>query len=321
MSRSEATTALVILAFAGITSWTVDRAAAQEDRVYSYHAATSYWVEFIHENPLAPGSHLDEYALAVSTACPGSEAEAGLFADVATGSVGGYGRGVRGLSCGSDSSLGHVITYFRAPVTLSIPAGTYPDGVEVAIRGHMSGGMSVWGGGADAYYKLRIGFLGDYDEETFAITPPDPPYICDQDFEVVRELVAPGTVLDDPLEISKDVYMYLYIFAQATFVNGGIGALVDFCAGARITEIELTPSGTWVSDTGVLLSVPIVDGDSDWDGDVDLADCLSLFDCLQGPDVPRPPDIQPYHWDRADHDDDGDVDLKDFSGFQRAFTG
>jgi hypothetical protein len=39
------------------------------------------------------------------------------------------------------------------------------------------------------------------------------------------------------------------------------------------------------------------------------------------PGAPRPPEINPYHWDRADLDDDDDVDLADFAVFGQRFTG
>jgi len=60
-----------------------------------------------------------------------------------------------------------------------------------------------------------------------------------------------------------------------------------------------------------------VPGDYDDDGYVDLTDFTAFTDCLASPDQDPSP-IQPC-LDVFDFDDDGDVDLQDFHGFQAAF--
>ncbi len=57
-------------------------------------------------------------------------------------------------------------------------------------------------------------------------------------------------------------------------------------------------------------------GDCDADIDVDSADTTSFVDCLDGPDGGVPNGCK-----CADFDGDGDIDLIDFSGFERVFTG
>lgn len=57
-------------------------------------------------------------------------------------------------------------------------------------------------------------------------------------------------------------------------------------------------------------------GDDDCDGIVGLGDFGAYFDCITGPVSGLLPGCEPF-----DFDGDGDVDLTDLGGFQRAFTG
>jgi len=70
-----------------------------------------------------------------------------------------------------------------------------------------------------------------------------------------------------------------------------------------------------------LFPVPLP-GDIDQDGDVDLDDFSLLAGCVNGPDVPAPPSsCDQSNFDRADLDHDDDVDFIDFGLFQVVFTG
>jgi plastocyanin len=65
-----------------------------------------------------------------------------------------------------------------------------------------------------------------------------------------------------------------------------------------------------------------VPGDFNGDLNVDLEDYAQLADCLGGPDQTIPPTGCPaLEFNRVEMDDDGDVDLRDFAAFQRAFGG
>ncbi len=57
-------------------------------------------------------------------------------------------------------------------------------------------------------------------------------------------------------------------------------------------------------------------GDLDQDGDVDLNDFSIFAGCMMGPGV-----VYPGGCDYADMDDDLDVDLADFAGLQASFPG
>ena len=61
-------------------------------------------------------------------------------------------------------------------------------------------------------------------------------------------------------------------------------------------------------------AVPEVQGDCDDDVDVDLDDYACFFACLLGPAQGLPAECGPF-----DFNNDGDVDLQDFGGFQTSF--
>lgn len=68
---------------------------------------------------------------------------------------------------------------------------------------------------------------------------------------------------------------------------------------------------------------PPLPGDADNDGDLDHEDYTVLYNCLGGPDgTPSPTPLTTPEQCLAvfDFDDDGDVDLEDWSGFSKAFT-
>jgi hypothetical protein len=69
---------------------------------------------------------------------------------------------------------------------------------------------------------------------------------------------------------------------------------------------------------------PIGGGDFDLSGVVDLADYAALADCWAGPGTtpdPAAAGCAPTCLQAFDADDDNDVDIADFTVFQRAFGG
>jgi len=81
------------------------------------------------------------------------------------------------------------------------------------------------------------------------------------------------------------------------------------------------PFTVYVDDIDLLCELPEF-GDLDHDGDVDFGDFNLFACCMAGPDITTPPPgCDPDDFANADHDGDDDVDLADFAGLQRHFTG
>jgi hypothetical protein len=80
------------------------------------------------------------------------------------------------------------------------------------------------------------------------------------------------------------------------------------------------PGDFVLSDLSASPACPLDPADINGDGTVDLNDAAMFAECLSGPDVTLPPPgVQPEDFDRADADDDGDVDEVDLAAFQIAF--
>ena len=113
-----------------------------------------------------------------------------------------------------------------------------------------------------------------------------------------------------------------------TCFSGGIGA---DCNGNGIPDwqdianCEGDPACSDCNDNGLPDECDTIGGgDFDVDGDVDLDDYTALADCLAGPDeTPTPSAAECVDACLAafDVNDDADVDLADFAGFQAVFTG
>jgi hypothetical protein len=88
--------------------------------------------------------------------------------------------------------------------------------------------------------------------------------------------------------------------------------------GAKAAVVDSETRWDWI-EFGPLVAETL-SGDADADGDVDLRDYRKFEECLSdsGPkgETPGPSCLEPF-----DFDDDADVDVADFAGFQMAFTG
>lgn len=93
--------------------------------------------------------------------------------------------------------------------------------------------------------------------------------------------------------------------------NGGdleLSGTIGQCDAGVMSGGDLTlTGGFWF---------PVATGDFNNDGGVNLLDYETLEECLLGPDGGLGGACDRYDVDRTGH-----VDLKDFAGFQRSFTG
>jgi hypothetical protein len=72
----------------------------------------------------------------------------------------------------------------------------------------------------------------------------------------------------------------------------------------------------YAANSVTIQAIAVVPGDCDDDGDVDLDDFTNFTACLLGPDAGLDPGCACF-----DFDGDGDIDLLDFAGFQVDFFG
>ncbi len=116
-------------------------------------------------------------------------------------------------------------------------------------------------------------------------------------------------------------------FADPTGTNIGFNDHYDpnmWTAEAWFDYIRISGEGAW-SPTGKALSpmrcVHVNPADADDDGDVDLNDFTAFGSCFNGPNRPWSADGSYAACTCFDTDDDGDVDLNDFGSFSTCFNG
>ncbi len=86
----------------------------------------------------------------------------------------------------------------------------------------------------------------------------------------------------------------------------------------NIIEVTLPADSTLT----VVCDLQFPEGDLNFDGMADLSDFAVLADCLGGPEVSTPPGACTLEmFERADLDEDADVDLCDLSRFLSVFGG
>ncbi len=151
----------------------------------------------------------------------------------------------------------------RDRLVLTVPAGTYPEGVDVTLngfldlvltatgRGQALGGFlaSMGGGASFSTGNLEAQGLGGTDVVT-RILP----------FSLTRQLVSPGATLSSPSDVPVDL-----IFEFRNSVAGTqssppepISASGEVDGQAYCTSIVAPAAVTWVSDSGVFSCAPEV---------------------------------------------------------------
>ena len=109
------------------------------------------------------------------------------------------------------------------------------------------------------------------------------------------------------------------IYVQNLIVESGATLNTNTC---RIYYGSLVLEGS-VDDPDNLIRIEVLPGDFDLDCHTNLADHAVFTDCLNGPNTPpdpTPPITVQQCLDAFDFDEDLDVDIADFGGFQPAFS-
>jgi hypothetical protein len=141
--------------------------------------------------------------------------------------------------------------------------------------------------------------------------------------------LAPGTGHDQLVAVgTASLNGTLHVIPINGFVPQVGHSFTILTAATRTgTFSQVTGAGQYnviYSPSSVVLTVVASPADADGDGDVDLDDQAEFAECLSGPNVapsPTPPPTPQECLAAFDFNEDGDVDLADFSKFQLVFGG
>lgn len=157
---------------------------------------------------------------------------------------------------------------FMDNLTYSVPAGTYPDGVEVSISGWGRGEItSAVGGGAQAFLWVSHGAeVYETGLLTAGIAEANT-VVVDDSFTLIQQLVAPGTTLATAATYDRQVVALIHRgWTWTVAYNPGGGYVtgdgtIDFTEGLRITAVNVPPGVTWTSESGQFLTAVAGVGD------------------------------------------------------------
>ena len=152
---------------------------------------------------------------------------------------------------------------FEDRLVFTVPAGFYADGVQVSLLGRAQGMITAeigaiakarctvqLGSGIFAVDLLEVGI-----EESNTI-------VVDENFTVTKELVAPGTTLNQAQEYSETVRAAIRrAWTSSNDYNPGGGrvigdAEVDFEDGLQILAVQVPPGVGWTSESGIFPHLP-----------------------------------------------------------------
>jgi hypothetical protein len=176
-------------------------------------------------------------------------AQAKASCDLATGSLRAYAY----ATTGTGYQLSHARAYvkFSDILYFTVPAGFYPEAVSVEATGFMEGSISRHGFTSAMYEfeaRFGVGFISFSDN--------NPNGDVFREFTFTHPLVAAGTNLTEPKEVSVGVKGYLYALSSAGSLQLG-ETEVDFYNSAGFSSLEVPSGVTWRSDSGVFLSQQI----------------------------------------------------------------
>lgn len=146
-------------------------------------------------------------------------------------------------------------------LTYTVPAGTYPEGVQVSISGWARGEIiSDVGAGAEAglwiahgteVYQTGVLVVGIDESGTIVVN---------DDITLVQELVAPGTTLNHATEYPRQVVVMIHRgWTWSVEYNPGGGYVtgdgtIDFIDGLGVSSVNAPPGVTWTSESEVFLA-------------------------------------------------------------------
>lgn len=194
-----------------------------------------------------------------------NSATVNYFADIDQGTLGAHATATGALTDFwpyGFTATGRVNKiHFEVEIYFYVPAGSYPEGVDVSTTGQVIGSLSATtAASAQVQYTLQFQassltspLLEILNDESLTMSVNDP-------FELTTRIVNPGTILTEPAVYTVQLRAYIQNMRTSTILTGTsplytVGASdVDFYTGVEFTEIIVPGGVNWSTDTGVFLN-------------------------------------------------------------------
>jgi len=228
------------------------------------YATSSDGIPIMDDDVLTGQSYVDgDY---IKTGAHGNFGAVVYYADISTATVSAYAHshGVQTGPYSFPSGTGRVNKImFRDQLTFTVPAGYYPDGVQVSLHGTVVGTISAdVGAGAQAQCLFSLG-ADNFDTSLLGVDVSDSGTIqVDESFTLTAELVSPGTTLVEATEYDESVAIGFHNgHTWSTSYNPGGGNVIgdgdlDFINGLRFTALDVPAGVSWTSESGMFPYLP-----------------------------------------------------------------
>ncbi len=249
--------------------WVLASPAVAYDVIYDYYvsAADSDGIPLMDDAILAGQTYVDgDYTKLGGF---GNYGSAVFYANLLTATVSsrahalGTQTGPSGTSSDIHLSRSDVSIAFRDKLIFTVPAGYYPDGVQVSIGGRATGTV-VSDVGAGSRVSCRVSLYSqvfDTGLQEVGITEAGTIQI-DEPFLLTVQMVLPGTTLASQREYSYTLYASInsgITWSVAYLTDDGYvtgAGDFDFTDGLKITHLQVTPGVTWTSESGAFPGLP-----------------------------------------------------------------
>jgi len=196
----------------------------------------------------------------------GNYGSAAFYANMFTATVSAqaYAHGVKTDTNHFQTGTGRVEDIsFLDLLTYTVPAGYYPDGVQVSIGGSANGIIaSDVGAGSRVQCYVSL-YTETFDTGILEVGVDDEGMIqVNEDFMLTVELVPPGSTLVNPQDFNRELRVGIYNGRTwSVQYNTGSGYVTgdgyfDFSDGLEITQSHIPPGVTWTSESGVFPNFP-----------------------------------------------------------------
>ncbi len=190
-----------------------------------------------------------------------------------------------------------VTTFIQDTLEFHIPAGEYPEGLEVTLYGRLKGLLSSNSWSDDPHlnfslpdslisYKAYIGSPSQIPKGIFEFSFWNTTYnYVDERYALKLTLVEPEETVTVDMTVSKAVChsMMLQVNSRVAFNPSWVGA--EF--SAPWLRLDVPESVTWRSESGVLFDQTPIPGDFSDDGDVDGSDLAEFVEFYAADSYPE----------------------------------